>query len=489
MKKIKIIKSVIAKTKLNPSLSEIKVSVTKRAMVIGGGIAGIQASIDIANSGYEVILVEKSPSIGGKMAQLSETFPTLDCSQCILTPKMVECSQHPKIKLYTYSEIEEVNGYVGNFEIKIKQKAAYLDRIKCTGCGLCIEKCPVKVPSEFDGFLGKRKAIYTPFPQAVPNKPVIDKENCLYLKTRIIANEKNTNYRELKERCRICEKICPVGAIDFNQKENIISEKVGAIVVATGFELFPKEKIGEYGYGKYPDVIDGLQFERLLSASGPTKGEILRPSDGKIPKKVVFIQCVGSRDTENGVPYCSKICCMYTAKHATLYKHRVPDGEVFVFYIDIRSGGKGYEEFVRRVQEQDRVVYYRGKVSKVFQDNGKIIVKGVDTLSGESVEIDADMVVLATAIVSESATKEIAKKIKIGIDQNGFLTEAHPKLRPAESLTAGIFLDGCVQAPKDIPEAVAQASACSGKVAALFSQDELSHEPTVAEVIKTGSNK
>ncbi len=481
-KALKIIKSIVAKTKLNLELSEIKVPVTKRALVIGGGIAGIQSAIDIANSGYEVILVEKSPSIGGKMSQLSETFPTLDCSQCILTPKMVEVAQHQKIKLYTYSELDEVKGYVGNFEVKIKQKAAYLDRVKCNGCGLCIEKCPVKVPSEFDRLLGKRKAIYTPFPQAVPNKPVIDKESCLYLKTRIDTNEKNANERELKGRCGVCEKVCPVGAIDFNQQENIISEKIGAIVVAAGFDLFPKENIGEYGYGKYPDVIDGLQFERLLSASGPTKGEILRPSDGKIPKKIVFIQCAGSRDTESGVPYCSKICCMYTAKHSTLYKHRVPDGQPYIFYIDIRAGGKNYEEFVQRVQEHEKVVYYRGKVSKIYQDDSKIIVKGVDTLSGETIEIPADMVVLATAIVSTDTTKDLAKKLKIGIDQNGFLTEAHPKLRPVESLTAGIFLAGCSQAPKDIPETVSQASGCAGKIVSLFSADEISHSPLVAKV-------
>ncbi|MEW6555988.1 MAG: CoB--CoM heterodisulfide reductase iron-sulfur subunit A family protein [Elusimicrobiota bacterium] len=481
-KAIKIIKSITAKTKLNLSLSEIKVPVTKRALVIGGGIAGIQSAIDIANSGYEVILVEKSASIGGRMAQLSETFPTLDCSQCILTPKMVECEQHPKIKLYTYSEIEEVKGYVGNFEVKIKQKAACLDRKKCTGCGLCIEKCPVKILSEFDAGLGKRKAIYTLFPQAVPNKPVIDKEHCLYLKTRMNTNEKNANERESKGKCRVCERICPAGAIDFTQQDIFSTEKVGAIVVATGFDLFPKENIGEYGYGKYPDVIDGLQFERLLSASGPTKGEVLRPSDSKIPQKIVFIQCAGSRDTENGVPYCSKICCMYTAKHATLYKHRVHNGQAYIFYIDIRSGGKGYEEFVQRVQEQDRVTYYRGKVSKVFQDDGEMVVKGVDTLSGLPIEISADMVVLATAIVSNQNAKELAKKLKTNIDQNGFLTEAHPKLRPVESLTAGVFLAGCAQAPKDIPETVAQASASAGKVASLFSADKLSHEPTVAKV-------
>lgn len=417
------------------------------------------------------------------MSQLSETFPTLDCSQCILTPKMVECSQHPKIKIYTYSEIENIDGYLGNFKVRIKVKPAYLDRQKCNGCGLCIEKCPAKTESEFDVMLGKRKAIYVPFPQAVPNKPVIDKDNCLYFTKGI---------------CRICEKVCSIGAIDFTQGESFVEEKVGAVVVATGYGLLSKELLGEYGYGKYPDVIDGLQFERLLSASGPSSGKVVRLSDGNTPKEIVFIQCAGSRETEHGVAYCSKICCMYTAKHATLYKHRVPDGNVHVFYIDIRSGGKTYEEFVQKVQEQDRVKYYRGKVSKVYQKpgnrgtpgmlsfcehasptSGKVVVKGVDTLTGEDITLESDMVVLATAIVPEPGTQELTRKLKVATDTDGFLTEAHPKLRPVESLTAGIFLAGCAQGPKDIPETVAQSSACAGKIVSLFSSDKLLRDPVV----------
>ncbi|MFH2070156.1 MAG: CoB--CoM heterodisulfide reductase iron-sulfur subunit A family protein [Elusimicrobiota bacterium] len=473
-KAIKIIKSVMEKVRRNENLVPIGVEITRRVLVIGGGIAGIQSALDIANSGYEVVIVEKSPSIGGRMSQLSETFPTLDCSQCILTPKMVECGQHPKIKVQTYSEVESVDGYLGNFNVKIKVKPAYLDRKKCTGCGVCIEKCPAKTLSEFDTMLGKRKAIYTPFPQAVPNKPVIDKENCLYFTKGI---------------CKTCEKVCSVGAIDFTQKDFIIEEKVGAIVVATGYGLLAKERLGEYGYGKYPDVIDGLQFERLLSASGPSSGKVIRPSDGNVPKEIVFIQCAGSRDPEHGVAYCSKICCMYTAKHATLYKHRVPDGNASVFYIDIRSGGKGFEEFVQKIQEHDMVTYYRGKVSKVYQKSGvhgtdgrKIVVKGVDTLTGENITIHADLVVLATAVLPDPGTKDIARKLKIATDRDGFLTEAHPKLRPVESLTAGIFLAGCAQGPKDIPETVAQSSACAGKVVSLFSSEKLLKEPIIVSV-------
>ncbi len=468
-KAINIIKTMIEKVKENESLFPVSISVTQRALVIGGGIAGIQASLDIANSGYEVILVEKSSSIGGHMIQLSETFPTLDCAQCILTPKMVEAGHHPNIKLLTYSEVEEVSGYVGNFKVKIRRKASFVDWDKCTGCGLCSEKCPTKVPSEFDEKLGKRKAIYVPFPQAVPNYPVIDKEHCLYFKTG---------------KCKLCEKACEIGAIKFDDEDKFVEEEVGAIVVATGYDLYPVEKIGEYGAGKYKDVVNGLQFERLLSASGPTTGKVQRPSDGKVPKRVVFISCVGSRDPEHHFPYCSKICCMYTAKHAMLYKHQVPDGEAIVFYIDIRSDGKSYEEFVQRAQEKDKVIYIRGKVSKVFKDGDELVVWGADTLTGKQVEVKCDMVVLSMAVTASKGIEDLIRKLKIQADAYGFLTEAHPKLRPVETLTAGFFLAGAAQAPKDVPDTVAQASGAASKVLEMFSHKELSHIPIVAKVDK-----
>lgn len=466
-KAIKIIKSMIEKVLLNEPLKPISVPITRRALVIGGGISGIQAALDIANGGYDVVLVERSPSIGGRMAQLSKTFPTLDCSQCILTPRMVEVRQHPRIKLLAYSEVEEVKGNVGGFKVKIKRKVASVNWDKCTGCGLCQQKCPVKVPSEFDRGLGVRKAIYTPFPQAVPNKPVIDRENCLYFKTG---------------KCKICEKVCPTGAIDYEQTDTYVEEEVGAVVVATGYNLYPSKEIGEFGYGKYKDVIDGLALERFISPTGPTGGEIQRPSDGKVPKEVVFIQCVASRETEKGVPYCSKICCMYTAKEAMLYKQKVPDGQAYVFYIDIRAGGKGYDEFVQRAIEEYKVLYLRGKVSKVFQEGDKIMVWGADTLTGEKVEIAADLVVLAPAIVPSEGAKDLAKKLRIASDEYGFLIEAHPKLRPVESSTLGFYLAGCAQAPCDIPEAIAQASGAASKVLDLFSGKELLREPTIASV-------
>ena len=468
-KAIDLVRILVEKVKYNHSLNEIKVPVTKTALVIGGGIAGIQASLDIANTGHKVILIEKDPSIGGHMSQLSETFPTLDCSQCILTPRMVEVAQHPNITLYTYAELESLEGFIGNFKAKIRKKSKSLDEKLCTGCGLCTTKCPVKkIPSEFNEGLGKRTAIYVPFPQAVPNKPVIDRKNCTYY---------------IKGKCKVCEIVCPTGAIRFDQEDEIVELEVGAIVIATGFTVKQPDFFPEYGYGKYADVITGLQFERLASASGPTLGEIRRPSDGKVPEKIVFLACAGSRDPAKGIPYCSKICCMYIAKHAMLYQHKVHGGKSYVFYMDIRAGGKQYEEFVRRAIEDDGVNYVRGRVSRIYEKNGKLIVNGVDTLlNAMPVEIEADMVVLATAGVANEGAEELAQKLHISYDPYKFFAEAHPKLKPVETNTAGIFLAGACQAPRDIPESVAMASGAAVKVAGLFSQDELTREPIIAVV-------
>ena len=480
-KAVQLVRVMVEKVKRNEALFPIKVPVTKRALVIGGGIAGIQAALDIANGGQKVVLVEKEPSIGGHMAQLSETFPTLDCSQCILTPRMVEVAAHPNITLHTYAEVESVSGFIGNFDVKIRLKARSVDITKCTGCGLCAQKCPQKkIPSEFDEGLGMRTAIYTPFAQAVPNKPVIDRAHC----TKFLTGK-----------CGVCQKVCPVGAVDYTQQDTFVEEKIGAIVVATGYRLYDYkngekdygiEGYGEYGYGQYKDVIDGLQFERLASASGPTGGAILRPSDGKAPEKVVFIKCVGSRDCAKGLSYCSKICCMYIAKHAMLYKHKVHHGTAYVFYMDIRAGGKNYDEFVRRAIEEDGAVYIRGRVSRIYKRGDKLVVAGADTLlgggAGGRVEIEADMVVLATAMRPQYGIEALAQKLSIGYDEYGFLSEAHPKLRPVETNTAGIFLAGACQGVKDIPEAVGQASGAAAKVLGLFSGDELEREPIVARV-------
>jgi heterodisulfide reductase subunit A len=466
-KALETVRMLVEKVRRNTPLDEIRVPVTKRALVIGGGVAGIQAGLDIISAGIPVTVVERTPSIGGHMSQLDETFPTLDCSQCILTPKMVELSQSPLTTIHTYSEIEEVTGYVGNFKVKIRQKARSVDHVKCTGCGICTEKCPSKVPSEFECGLADRKAIYVPFPQAIPNKPVLDRDTCIYF---------------TKGKCGVCKKICPAEAIDYEVEDNIVEEEVGAIVVATGYDLIDRALYGEYGYGKIADVVDGLQFERMLSASGPTVGKLVRPSTGETPKTVVFVQCVGSRDDSKGMPYCSRICCMYTAKHAMLFKHKVKEGKAYVFYIDIRAGGKGYEEFVKRAVDEDRVVYLRGRVSRIFEKNGTVFVKGSDTISGQQVEIRADMVVLATAVAASTGAKQLAQKLRIGFDQHGFLTEAHPKLRPVETNTPGVYLAGACQAPKDIPDTVSQASAAASKVLGLLSSDELVREPLVAHV-------
>jgi heterodisulfide reductase subunit A len=455
----------------------------ERALIIGAGIAGIQAALDIANSGYEVVLVEQEPSIGGHMAQLSETFPTLDCSQCIMTPRTVEVGHHEKIKLYTYSQVESItkDQVAGEFKAHIRQRATYVDWDICTGCGVCQEKCPFTIKADFERGVGQRKVIYTLSPQAVPNKPVIDADNCRYLQSkwdmeagRIAAVDKKGRPR--KPRCGACEKLCPTGAIDWEQNDIVYEETIGAVVVATGYDLFSQTRLPEYGAGNIPDVIDGLAFERLLAASGPTAGKVQRPSDGKIPKEVVFVQCSGSRDPERGMAYCSKICCMYTAKQAILYKHRVPEGQAYIFYIDVRAGGKGYEEFLNRAQEEDGALYLRGKVSRIFQDDNKVIVRGVDTLSSRNVEIAADMVVLATAVVPRAESRQLGDLLGLSMDQNGFFDALNEELAPIESSVKGIFIAGAALGPKDIPETVAQASGAAAKVLTLFQQNRMQRE-------------
>ncbi len=442
-----------------------------RALIIGAGIAGIQAALDIANSGYEVLLVERLPSIGGHMAQLSETFPTLDCSQCILTPRTVEVGHHPHIRLLTYSELESLAGEPGHFTARIRRRPPYVRWDVCTGCGVCTTKCPTRVPAEFEGGLGERRAIYTLSPQAVPNKPVIDRERCRFF---------------TQGKCRVCEKLCPVGAIDYEQTEETVEETVGAVIAATGYDLLPVSRLPEYGGGAVPDVIDGLQFERLLSASGPTAGRVLRPSDGREPKTVVFVQCAGSRDPEHGLPHCSKICCMYTAKHALLYRHRVHDGQAIVFYIDIRSGGKGYEEFVQRAMEEERVLYLRGKVSKIFRQGERVMVWGTDTLSGRNVEVAADLVVLATGATAGPAQAELAATLGITAGADGWLDEADPNLAPIETGRPGVYIAGAALGPKDIPETVAQGSAAAAKVLSLFARRRVELESTAGDAAVIG---
>ena len=380
---------------------------------------------------------------------------------------MTESSQEENIELMTYSEVVEVTGFVGNYEVKIRKKPRYVDMEKCTGCGTCIEKCPTKVPSEFEEGLGMRKAIYVPFAQAVPNVPVIDTEHCR---------------KFTQDKCGVCQKVCPTGAIDYEQQEEIISRKVGAIVVATGYSLLDPSIYEEYGGGRFRNVITSLQLERMLESSGPTGGKVIKPSNGEVAKNVVFIQCVGSRDESKGIPYCSKICCMYTAKHTILIKDHQPETQCYVFYIDLRAGGKGYEEFVKAAQREAGAVYLRGRVSKLYEVGDKVIVEGIDSLSGEKVEIEADLVVLAVAIIPNPDAKELAKILGIPCDDYGFYTEAHPKLQPVESATRGVFIAGCCQFARDIPDSVASAGAAAAKVCNIFSQDELVVEPRIAHI-------
>ncbi|SDK33982.1 heterodisulfide reductase subunit A [Maridesulfovibrio ferrireducens] len=463
-----LVRMAAAKLLKNRPLFSKQFPVNKSVMVIGGGVAGIQAALDCANGGLKVVLVEKETTIGGKMAKLDKTFPTVDCSSCVLGPLMVDVAQHPNITLHAYSEIEEVNGYVGNFEIQIKKKASYVNWDLCTGCGLCIEKCPSRKATDFfNEKLATTKAINIPFPQAIPKKAKIDPEFCMKIQ---------------KDKCGVCAKVCPSEAIDFTQQDEIITENVGAVVAATGYDLFDWTVYGEYGGGKYPDVITSLQYERMLSASGPSEGHIVRPSDGKEPKDVVFIQCVGSRDKSVGRPYCSGFCCMYTAKQSILTKDHLPDSQSHVFYMDIRSPGKMYDEFTRRAMEEYGANYIRGRVSMVYPKGDKLVVRGADTLMGAQVEIDADLVVLAVGVESSVGATDLAKKLRISYDAYGFYMEGHPKLKPVETNTAGVYLAGACQGPKDIPASVAQGSAAASKVLGLFSQDMLASDPQVSVV-------
>ena len=463
-----LVRIAAEKLRRNRPLSPKSFDITRRVLVIGGGVAGIQTALDCADGGMEVVLVEKTSTIGGKMAKLDKTFPTVDCSSCILGPKMVDVAQHPNITLHAYSEVEDVSGYVGNFEVKIRKKASYVDWSKCTGCGLCLEKCPSKKSLDrFNEGLGAAPAINIPFPQAIPKKAVIDAGYCRQF---------------IKGKCGVCAKVCPSGAINYAQVDEIVEEKIGAIVAATGFDLFDFTKYGEYGGGRYPDVITSLQYERLLSASGPTGGHVKRPSDGREPKSVVFISCVGSRDKSVDRPYCTGFCCMYTAKQAILTKDHIPDSQSYVFYMDIRAPGKMYDEFTRRAMEEYGARYIRGRVSMVIPKNGRYLVRGADTLLGSQVDVEADLVVLAVGAEAAKGSPQLAEKLRISYDRYGYFMESHPKLRPVETNTAGVYLAGCAQGPKDIPSSVGQGSAAAAKVLGLFSKEKLESDPQISQV-------
>jgi len=421
-------------------------------VIIGGGVAGMQASLDLADRGLKVYLVEKSPSIGGRMAQLDKTFPTLDCSICILAPKMIECFRHPNITLLTYSEVEDVSGSAGNFTVKIVRKPRFVNETKCTGCGTCTQKCPVVKPSEFDMLLGNRKAIYMPFPQAVPRIATIDKDNCLYF-TRGV--------------CKICQKLCQADAVDFEQEPEEVVLNVSAIIVATGFNLYNASLISEYGYRRYENVLTSLEFERLVSASGPTGGHITRPSDEKIPKKIAFIQCVGSRGLGRGVAYCSSACCMYATKEAILIKEHEPESEVFIFYIDLRASGKGFQDFINRAKENWGVQYIRGRPGEIVEDprTKDLIILFEQTVSREVGGLKVDMVVLCPAFIPSETNRKLSEVLGVKLDEYDFFKAKDSLLAPVDTDVLGVFICGCCQGPKDIPESVVQASAAAARAA------------------------
>jgi len=416
-------------------------------LVIGGGIAGMQASLDLANRGLKVYLVEKTPSIGGRMAQLDKTFPTMDCSICILAPKMIECLRHPNITLLTYSEVESVKGSTGNFRVKVLKKPRFIDEQKCTGCGECAQYCPTEVQNEFDMNLGIRKAIYIPFPQAVPLKYTIDEENCI--------------------KCGLCQKICKAGAVDFKQKPETVNLKVGAIIVATGFELFDASRISEYGYGKYRDVVTSLEFERLLSASGPIGGHLLRLSDGRVPRRIAFIQCVGSRSLKGGVHFCSSSCCVYATKEAILVREHRPECEVYIFYNELKVFGKGFQDFVKRAQNEWGVKYIRALPGEVVEDpkTHSLIIWYEDTKENTTKNTEADLVVLCPALVPRITNKELAGTLGLELDEYGFFKPRDVLYTPVDTNVPGIFICGYCQGPKDIPESVAQASGAAARAA------------------------
>ena len=466
-----VVAGAVSRVIENVPLEEIKVPINPNTLVVGGGIAGIQSALEIANAGFHVYLVEREPSIGGHMAQFDKTFPTLDCSACILTPRMVEASTHPNITLLTWSDVVNVSGYVGNFHVTIKKKARFIKEDLCTGCGICQEKCPKKVIDEiYEAGLGYRKAVYTPFAQAVPNFPVMDKENCTYF---------------IKGTCKACEKFCPTGAIDFNQQDEMLNIDVGNIILATGYDLFDARRVSNYGYGRLPNVFTSLEFERLSNAAGPTNGDIVLRDGKTTPKSVGIIHCVGSRD-KNFNNYCSVICCMQGLKFAHLVHERT-GATVYNFYIDMRTAYKAYDEFYQRVLEEG-TLFVRGKVAEVTNaaryesEKGKLIIQVEDTLAGKQRRIPVDMVILSSGLQPRRDAKEVGKMFGISCSIDGWFTEKHPKLDPVATMTEGVYIVGCAQGPKDIPSSVAQGAAASARVLDKILQREVALEPIKASV-------
>ncbi len=471
-----LISGGVERVALHEPLEPLHVPINPTTLVVGAGIAGIQAAIELADGGYPVILIEREPSIGGHMAQFDKTFPTLDCAACILTPKMVTAGGHPNITLMSYSEVERVDGYVGNFTVTVRKKARFVNEDVCTGCGICIEKCPINVIDDvFEAGVGYRKAVYRPFPQAVPKYPVIDTKNCTYF---------------LRGKCKACQVFCPTqpNSIDFEQKDELIQVDVGNIILATGYDLFDARRIPQYGYGRLANVFTSLEFERMCNASGPTNGAVVLRDGVTEPEAVAVIHCVGSRD-RNYNNYCSNICCMQSVKFAHLVKERVGGAEVYNFYIDMRTAFKDYDEFYQKVLSEG-VHFIRGRVAEVTDaarrpgEEGKIIIQAEDTFIGRQRRIPVDMVILSAGLEPRADSKEVGQKFGIACSAQGFFTEKHPKLDPVATMTEGIFIAGCAQGPKDIPASVAQGAAAAARVLGRIHQKELALDPVRASVIE-----
>ncbi len=476
-----LVSGAVARVYYQEPLETKEVPVNPNVLVVGGGVAGIQAALEVAGAGKRVYLVERSSSIGGHMLQFDKTFPTLDCSACILTPRMTQVGQNPNIELLVFSEVLEVSGYVGNFKVKVKKKAKYVDAKKCTGCNRCSMICPQNIPSEYEAGLANRKAIYI-LPQAVPNKAVIDAANCAHLKG--LAKGKDNV-------CRLCQlgnpkkniAGCETNAIDFTQKDELVELEVGNIILATGFEQFDPSVIYQYGYKRFPNIYTGLEFERISNASGPTSGKIVL-ADGSQPRSVAILHCIGSRD-ENYHKYCSRVCCMHSLKYAHLLREKVPDADVYQMYIDMRCPGSGYEEFYERLQREG-VNFIRGRAGEITniaespEEKGKLIISVEDTLIRRKRRIPVDMVVLSVALEPTADAAEVARIFSISRKADGFFMERHPKLDPVATATDGVYVVGCCQGPKDIPDTVAQASAAAARALALISTGKVEVEATTA---------
>lgn len=479
-----LIGSAVAKAARLEPLQDRFVAVTKASLVIGAGVAGMFASLDLANMGYKVYLVERRPSVGGNMAKLDKTFPTNDCSACILTPVMVRVGNHPNIELLTYSEVESVSGSIGNFKVRVRKKQTFVDWNKCTGCGDCVEACPRKVPNEFNQGINYRKAVYIEFPQAVPKKAVVDAANCINCYKRDFGAEPRLNSKTGEPVLAPCEKVCKTGACDrsvtYKPEGETVELEVGTIITATGFKAMDKYPFKEYS-PESPNVITSLELERLLSATGPTEGRLKRLSDGAKPNTVAFISCVGSRDKHHHT-YCSKVCCMYMLKEARLIKEKYPDTNVFIFFMDVRTGGKDFEEHYNYCRDLGiRVIRGRvGAVDELAED--RLRVRAYDVDMGNPVELEADLVVLATAIEPPPGLGELTRRLGITCGPEGFLKEVHTKLYPVETSVKGIYIAGCAQGPKDIPESISQARAASSAAAVPLTQGKVIVEPLISEV-------